>query len=167
MEAKSVGEAGASGADAVSREIFELLDRISSKMTRLTSLHMDKADLSPNRFNALRALMEGDELTMSSLAERLNVSTAAVTSIVDKLEAEELALRQRSEQDRRQVMVKITSRGREAVQALLDVRANLIRRILDKLSPRLRQNWLELYREFNRLLDEGALAPPEKAGDAP
>ena len=131
-----------------------LLDRMAAAIFRFTSEQMDKDDLSPNRFNALRALGRDEQLTMSALAERLKVSTAAVTSIVDKLEAERLVHRSRSKEDRRQVYVQITPRGSEAVKRVIDVQADLIRYMLENLSGEMQQQWLDLYRELDMLLDQ-------------
>lgn len=140
--------------EAISKELLELSDRMSATMFRFTARQMNKDDLSPNRFNALRALRRDEELTMSGLAERLKVSTAAVTSIVDKLEAEGLVHRARSKEDRRQVFVQITPRGAEAVKRVIDVRGDLFRYMLKNVSPEMQHNWLELSREICRLLDK-------------
>ena len=139
--------------EAITKELLELLDRMAATMFRFTAEQMDKADLSLNRFNALRALRRDEELTMSGLAERLGVSTAAVTSIVDKLEAEDLVHRSRSKTDRRQVFVQITPRGQEAVKRVIDVRTDLIRYMLQNLPTQMQQSWLDLYRELDKVLD--------------
>lgn len=140
--------------EAALDELLELVDRMAGTFFRLTADQMEKDDFSPNRFNALRTLGSDKRLTMSALAERLKVSTAAVTSIVDKLEKENLVHRVRSKEDRRQIFVQITSRGLEAVQRILDVRADFIRYLFNNLPAVMQQNWIELYREFNRLLDQ-------------
>jgi len=137
--------------EALRQELLEIIDRISATWVRATAEQMSRSDLSPNQGNALRVLQNGEPLTMSALAERLGVSTAAVTSIVDKLEAEKLASRTRSKEDRRQVLVQATPRGIEAVQRLFGVRDELIVYTIDNLSPEMRQRWLELYRVMETL----------------
>ena len=137
--------------EALRKELLEIADRISATWMRATAEQMSRSDLSPNQGNALRVLQDGEVLTMSVLAERLGVSTAAVTSIVDKLEAEKLATRTRSKEDRRQVLVRATPRGIEAVQRLFGVRDELIQYAIDNISPEMRQHWLELYREMEKL----------------
>jgi DNA-binding MarR family transcriptional regulator len=158
LEERHVVETEPTRVEAMINELLAQADRMTSILFRLTSKQMDKADLSPNRFNALRALTGGEQLTMSGLSERLQVSTAAVTSIVDKLEAEQFVRRSRGKEDRRQVFVQITPRGRDAVQSILDVRADLIRYMFENVSPEMQQHWLELYREFGRLLEKKAAA---------
>jgi len=154
--------ADSSPIEAMVSELLVLTDRMSSTIFRLTSKQLAKADLSSNRFSALRALLDGELLTMSGLAARLQVSTAAVTSIVDKLEAEQFVKRSRSKEDRRQVFVQITPRGRDAVQGVLDVRANLIRYMFENVSPEMQRHWLELYREFGKLLEHRAAETAEQ-----
>ncbi|WP_424929721.1 MarR family winged helix-turn-helix transcriptional regulator [Amaricoccus tamworthensis] len=53
--------------------------------------------------------------TPKVLATQMGVAQATVTAIIDKLEARDLILRQRSETDRRQTNVTITDQGREVV----------------------------------------------------
>lgn len=55
----------------------------------------------------------GGGLTAGELARRVSVSQATVTDILKRLEQRGLILRTRSEQDRRQVLVEATERGRE------------------------------------------------------
>ena len=66
---------------------------------------------------------------------------------------------------RRQVLVQITPRGREAVQRVLDVRSDFIRYMFDNVSPEMQQNWLELYREIDKLL-ERRVAGLERGADS-
>jgi DNA-binding MarR family transcriptional regulator len=153
-EGKVVDGSDSARVDAIVSELLQIVDQMAATMFRFTAREMDKADLSSNRFNALRALGSDEPLTMSALADRLKVSTAAVTSIVDKLEAEGLASRTRSTEDRRQVLVDITPRGREAVESVLKVRIDLIRYMLENVSPEMQQNWLELYRELGKVLEK-------------
>ena len=139
---------------ALKKELIEIADRMSAMWMRATAEQMNRSDLSPNQGNALRVLQNGETLTMSALAERLQVSTAAVTSIVDKLEREKLATRSRSREDRRQVLVRATPHGIEAVQRLFGVRDELIQYAIDNISPELRRHWLELYHEMERLFTQ-------------
>jgi len=162
-----MGDGDSAQVDEMVAELLGIMDRMTSTMFRLTSKQMDKADLSPNRFNALRALGGHETLTMSGLAERLGVSTAAVTSIVDKLEAEGLASRTRSTEDRRQVLVKATPHGCETVESVLKVRADLIRYMVENISPEMQQHWLELNRQIEKLLEKKAASTLHKADSTP
>jgi len=134
-------------------ELMVLIDKMTKTMLRFDTDQLNKYDLSPNRYNALRLLAENGSLTMSALADELHVSTAAVTSIVDKLEKERLVRRVRDKKDRRQIFVQVTPSGGEAVKRVIDLRASLLRYLLENMAPEMRENWIELYREIGVLIE--------------
>lgn len=64
------------------------------------------------RFDVMAALSRApDGLKMSELSSVLRVSNGNITGIVDRLEAEGLALRQPVEGDRRALLVRLTPQG--------------------------------------------------------
>jgi hypothetical protein len=71
---------GSGRIDAMVAELLTQADRMSATFFRLTSKQLAKADLSSNRFSALRALLDGERLTMSGLAARLSSSSGAVAA---------------------------------------------------------------------------------------
>jgi|14BtaG_2_1085337.scaffolds.fasta_scaffold03680_2 DNA-binding MarR family transcriptional regulator len=54
-----------------------------------------------------------DQLTPSTIADRLNISGAAVTLIVDRMEQLGYVVRSHAKSDRRKILVDITRLGRE------------------------------------------------------
>ena len=60
----------------------------------------------------LREIADHDGITIGHLADKVSLSQATVTSIIDRLESKKLAVRQRSENDRRKVTLTITDNGR-------------------------------------------------------
>lgn len=80
-------------------------------MTTTASTAARKAGLTTlNHIETVRALAAEPE-TMTALAGRLGISTAAVTGIADKLEKKGLIERIRGKQDRRSVWLKLTAAG--------------------------------------------------------
>lgn len=61
----------------------------------------------------LTAVDESPEITAGQIAERVSLSQATVTSIIDRLEGRRLVTRVRSENDRRKVWIQITDSGQE------------------------------------------------------
>jgi len=61
-----------------------------------------------------------DSLTMSSMARKLGVSTAAITGTADALEALGFVTRQHSRTDRRVIWLNLTDRGRAALEDILN-----------------------------------------------
>ena len=71
------------------------------------------------RFDVMAVLHRAPEpLSMSALSRLLLVSNGNVTAVVDRLEADGLALRVQSESDRRTVFVGLTPEGRAQFEGL-------------------------------------------------
>lgn len=64
----------------------------------------------------LTAIDESPEITAGQIAERVSLSQATVTSIIDRLEARELVTRLRSKSDRRKVWIQITANGKDLLE---------------------------------------------------
>ena len=67
---------------------------------------------------AVRGLPEGARPTIGAVAERLCVQHHTAVALVDKLEARGLLRRQRSDADRREVLLQVTSEGLSLLRAL-------------------------------------------------
>lgn len=75
-------------------------------------------ELSFARYEVLTLLSftRAGELPLSRIGNRLQIHPASVTGAVDKLEQQQLVERVRHPVDRRTVLARITSRGREVAQ---------------------------------------------------
>jgi MarR family transcriptional regulator, organic hydroperoxide resistance regulator len=76
-----------------------------------------KGELSNAQVRALFHLAEGEACTSGELAKRAELSPASMTTMLDQLEADGIVERHRSETDRRQVFVTLTTAGHEALHA--------------------------------------------------
>ncbi|MDI6831972.1 MAG: MarR family transcriptional regulator [Actinomycetota bacterium] len=70
------------------------------------------------QFKAILLLSRAGSQTLSQLSEGLSRARCTVTGLVDRLEAKGLVKRKRSREDRRQVYVMLTDRGKELAQEL-------------------------------------------------
>jgi MarR family transcriptional regulator, organic hydroperoxide resistance regulator len=64
------------------------------------------------QYLALMALWEEDGLSVSEIGKRLWLDSGTLTPLLKRLEALELVTRRRAEADERQVIVKLTEKGR-------------------------------------------------------
>jgi DNA-binding MarR family transcriptional regulator len=80
------------------------------------------APLSASAFQAL-AILEGADEALSShtIAERLLVTTASMTSLLDTLERKGLARRSPHPRDRRKILVRLTDAGASIADQMLPV----------------------------------------------
>ena len=87
------------------------------RITRAIDLHsrhlMKEAGLTAPQLVVLHALKSDGEMSPSHLAKTVSLSQATVTSIVDRLVKADLVVRNKSDQDRRVVMLGLTPKGLE------------------------------------------------------
>jgi DNA-binding MarR family transcriptional regulator len=84
--------------------------------------------------NVLTLLEAGGSMSMSRLAEALDVSVASMTGIVDRMEKRGLVERRRDEQDRRVVLVQPAKGGRKVFGDIDARRRKGLQKLLDHLS---------------------------------
>jgi DNA-binding MarR family transcriptional regulator len=95
--------------DATLRALRRILRAADQGARRLAAT----TGLTPSQMLALQEIDRQGETTPSRLATALQFSQPTVTNIVDRLELAGLVARRRSEQDRRQMLLSVTSLGRE------------------------------------------------------
>ena len=82
------------------------------------STELNKGNVSFPQFFLLTYLSSEDYLTMSDIAKKMGHSTAAATGLVDRLEKLSYVERVHASEDRRKIMVRITSKGVELVSKM-------------------------------------------------
>jgi DNA-binding MarR family transcriptional regulator len=102
----------AAALDGVQSGLRQLLG--AERRLRGRDQHRTTDGLSPIHVRALFAIGE-DETTAGEIARTAQISPAAVTGMLDDLEAEGIVVRRRSDTDRRCVLVGLTDRGREVL----------------------------------------------------
>jgi len=85
------------------------------KIIRASDVHSNQirrsAGLTSPQLLLLRAIREYPSESVGKLSERICLSQATVTIILDRLEADGLAMRYRSELDKRKVHARLTDKG--------------------------------------------------------
>ena len=96
------------------RRILRAADLGSRKLASATGL-------APSHLLVLREIEQRGETTPSVLATALQFGQATITNIVDRLEAGSLVTRQRSGQDKRQIILSVTDAGRAMIERAPDL----------------------------------------------
>jgi DNA-binding MarR family transcriptional regulator len=112
-----------------------------------------KGELSNAQVRALFHLAKGEVCTSGALAKRAELSPASMTTMLDQLEADGIVERRRSETDRRQVFVKLTEAGNEALQERLQAWENRWRRQLEGHSQADLEAAASVMRTLAKMLD--------------
>lgn len=97
------------------------------------------------------------ETKMKDLANFMNVTTAAMTGIVDRLVRDNYAVRVYDPKDRRVIRVKMTSRGSDLLKKANEQKRATIIHIFGKLSDVEREQYLKILTRIKDILEnEGA-----------
>lgn len=96
------------------RRILRASDRGSRSLAAATGL-------TPSQLLVLQEVAQRDGTTGGVLATTLQFGAATITNIIDRLEAAGLVRRQRSADDKRQVILTATQAGREAIASAPDL----------------------------------------------
>jgi DNA-binding MarR family transcriptional regulator len=106
--------------DRRATEVLINLIRTDSLVTTALSRRFRQHGLSLSGFNALVILRQADDgVNPREIADRLLVTRAAVTAILDALEARGLVRRDRSGADGRMSLIAISATGRKLLDRLL------------------------------------------------
>ena len=97
------------------------------------SSELNRGQLSYPQFFLLTYLTNEDYLTMTDIAKKMGHSTAAATGLVDRIEKLGYVERSHGAEDRRKIMVRITSKGVDLVSHMRKEIANDLAGILSSM----------------------------------
>ncbi len=110
------------------------------------SRDLNKDNISFAQFFLLSYLSTSKEMTMTDVARKMGHSTAAATGLVDRLEKLGYMERTHAIDDRRKVMVRITSKGIDLVARLRDELENRIAQAMDEAKATDVNSFMSTYR---------------------
>jgi homoprotocatechuate degradation regulator HpaR len=106
--------------------------------------------VTEQQWRALRVLHQAGELTATGLAAECAILAPSMTRIIRHLSAKRLILSRRSRNDRRELKLRISAKGKR----LVDRAAPEIEMAYARMAVRMEQNHMDrLQRELERLID--------------
>ena len=115
------------------------------------SRELNRDNISFAQFFLLSYLATSRELTMTDIARKMGHSTAAATGLVDRLEKLGYMERTHALDDRRKVMVRITTKGLELVGRLRDELQNQIADAMEETSTDDALSFMSTYRRLDEV----------------
>ena len=88
----------------------------SLQMTKLYKPLLDEIGLTYPQYVTMLCLWEADDVTVSALGDRLYLDSGTLTPLLKRLETAGLVTRTRNEADERQVLIRLTLKGRALKQ---------------------------------------------------
>lgn len=100
-------------------KISECLNHIKGKCQLKDRKIAEQLNISTSELNCLKIFTEGNmKISVKDLAERLNITSGGVTKIVGQLEEQGILRRDMDPDDRRGILVSLTSKGKSLINKL-------------------------------------------------
>lgn len=128
------------------RKVIRAIDLYSRKLNKETGL------TSPQLI-VLQEIAAYDGLMVKDIAEHINLSSATVTSILDRLESRKFVIRERSEIDKRKVGLHLTELGSQMIKdAPMPLQDHFINRF-EKLEEWEQTQMLSTMQRISKMMD--------------
>lgn len=134
-----------------------------------TKLLKDLWDNRPNKFNNFLdefnkgefgllnyIYFETKEVSAGMLSEKLKVSTARIASILNSLEAKKLIKRKIGTDDKRKVVVEITTEGKEIIKKYQEEVVNKVSYIISRIGQEKAKQYFDIMLEINSIINDSS-----------
>jgi DNA-binding MarR family transcriptional regulator len=163
----STEQAAGLSTDATIRQLLLLMPRLVGRAKRLgVPDSLQSLELAPRHLSLLSYLLFDGPLTVSELAERLQVAPTTVSLLVSELAGKGVLTRRADDADRRRRIIDITSGHRSAIEQWLAPGARAWQRALEPLSPAQRATFITTLRAYEQAISEADSGRPPTASGA-
>jgi DNA-binding MarR family transcriptional regulator len=133
----------AKGGNPLNRSAMHLLHRAGQCAAELFASEARQNGLTPRQFAVLMAVAEEEGLTQTDLVGRTGIDRSTLADIVGRLLARGFIQRRRAKEDARAYAIKLTAQGMKALREVQPVAQAADARLLAKLPPSKRQDFLD------------------------
>lgn len=138
-----------------SDKLNEIMPVISREFLKHQTGEFFKAKITMPQFVVLDVLHSHPESKMTDLARFINVTTAAVTGIIDRLVRDGYVKRQADVRDRRIIKVSLTARGASMVRKMMEHRKKVTSKIFGVITEEEREAYLKILEHIRDHLKQG------------
>jgi MarR family transcriptional regulator, organic hydroperoxide resistance regulator len=128
--------------------LIETIIYLYTESRRLTKGLASQFGLTGPQLTVIKLLETFDNLSLSSLSERIRAQNSTVTGIIDRMEREGLVRRERSTSDRRVVHIRLSDKGLKLARQIQVEPMEMFRGALQSLSQ---ADLRDLLRIMNKL----------------
>ena len=134
--------------------IEEVVPAVMKGFAKMQTNELFKGKITLPQFFILSHLCKQGESKMSELADVMDVTTAAVTGIVDRLVRYGYIMRFYDPKDRRVINIKLTAKGSNMVQKINRQRKQITSEVFGRISKEERNNYLSIMLHIRDVLME-------------
>lgn len=165
---KSISDAATSSTKEQARVLNDLFVGTYNSISRIEERALESRltkGLTIAEIHTIDAVGLHEKNPVKTVAERLGVTLATATTAITRLEGKGFVVRERGEQDRRQVLVSLTKSGRKAWRAHSMFHQKLIEQALSPLDADESRVLMLALSKVKEYFDEQYDAPWRKQGD--
>jgi MarR family transcriptional regulator, organic hydroperoxide resistance regulator len=145
--------------------IVEMLIYLYTESRRLTKGMASEFGLTGPQLTILKLLESFEDLSLSTLSERIRAQNSTVTGIVDRMEREGLVRRERSKADRRVVHIRLSEKGAKLAREIQVEPMEIFRGALLGLSPTDLRELLRILTKLQKHVLSRVAVPDRPGGD--
>lgn len=134
--------------------ILEAIIYLYTESRRITKEAARRANLTGPQLTVVKILETFGDLSLSDLSDRIRAQNSTVTGIIDRMEREDLVLRERSKEDRRVVYIRLTEKGARIAREIAVEPMEILRAALVSLSPTETRDLLKISNKLARRVSE-------------
>jgi DNA-binding MarR family transcriptional regulator len=131
-------------------QILEAIIYLYTESRRITKDIARAANLTGPQLTVVKILEGIGDLSLSELSERIRAQNSTVTGIIDRMVREGLVVRARSNEDRRVVKIKLTTKGAKLAREIKVEPMEIFRVALDSLSDKETRQLLEILLKISK-----------------
>jgi DNA-binding MarR family transcriptional regulator len=139
---------------ALEHRLAELLSHVARAITLRQTSDVCCGDLTLEQFQTLRALSAVEQLSIGALSTRLRVDLSTMSRNVTVLQRNGYLLRARDTDDARVVHVRLTTKGKRALDTLCCDERDVLKDVYQRLPPAERPKVLKALELLRTCLDE-------------
>lgn len=132
-------------------ELTQTYDLLEDIMGR----HFARFGLSQPKFNALMQLRQagGRGLALSELGERMLVSRANITGLIDRMEKDNLVVRETDPRDRRVFRARLTPKAQNLLDSILPIHTAFTRQTISGLNAGEKEQLIKLLQKLRKSME--------------
>jgi len=137
-------------------ELVEMMFKVMRLMKHKMSYTNNLTHLSILQFQALIFLKQenGKKVTMGDIAEYFHIELPSATSLINILCEQKLVTRKSDENDRRLVIIVLTTQGKTLLERAMSERRQKLEKTLSYLSEKEKKELLNIFKTLNDKLQK-------------
>lgn len=133
-----------------SLKLWVVMNHAFNSIEKRLRQQVEAHGISFSEFAVLEVLLHKGPLPIGDVGDRVLLTSASMTYVVDKLEERDLIERRPCSEDRRIIYAELTEQGRERIEEVFSEHSALIRRLTDELSPAERETMIDLLKRLGK-----------------